>query len=564
MVRTAIWQGGKWRCIDDGRRSLLNNATLLVETIATPTFELPLWIARAMHREALSIGVPMPAVMYGLDDLLAAFRTLPTSEQQFNLFVTWNPHTLPPRLEYHYTYGFVFGLKASVTQFNRFPEVMTAVARKLGVPAGHFFDDYQIVDVAAGGDSGQRLVFEIHRQVGDGLRSDVARRSISAPAIELLKRKPMAPSNIGLGVEVDLSAVHTRGVVIFKPSASRVEHILSIWDKAQKTDRLDSGTAASLRGKRSFLLQATHGRVGRAASLSLVQREFHDGDVVSYTESLQHAHEFDVALLPILPPREVAVKPPSLRPLLIYTDAMFRPRKRKLRGLDDSCTDRWKASFLSRIGVVLYDPHCDPSSGVYAPHSVVGCDGGFLLYGAAVPPDETIATFGLDRNGDFQKTYIAQLEVVGGVAAYFTFAERVKGRDVNHFIDNTVALSGLVHGYARKLDLARMVNAFHLQMAGLRANAYYEFVPSLANIADLPSRNEFELLEQLGGRRVDIVFPPAADWLGPLRRAGATQEPCATLLAAGRLEDAPGYRACHAGHRQRAAHQEQRRRRGEE
>ena len=461
----------------------------------------------------------MPAIQYGLDDLLAAFRTLPTSEQQYNLFVTWNPHAVPPRLEYHYTYGFVFGLKASVTQFNRFPEVTTAVARKLGVPVGHFFDDYQIVDVESGGDSGQRLIFEIHRQIGDGIDSDEARRSISAPAIELLKRKPMAPSNVGLGVEVDLSEVHTRGVVTFKPSASRVQHILSIWDTAEKTNRMDTGTAASLRGKRSFLLQATHGRVGRAASLPLVQREFYDGDVVAYTEGLRHAHEFDKALLPVLPPREVPVQPPSLRPLLIYTDAMFRPRKRKLRDLDESlCTDRWKAKFLSRIGIVLYDPHCDPSSAVYAPQLVSGCEDGFLLYGAAVPPDETIATFGLDRNGEFQKTYIAQLEVVGGVAAYFTFSERVKGRDVNHFIDNTVALSGLVHGYARKLDLARMVNAFHLQMAGLRANAYYEFVPSLANLADLPSRNEFELLEQLGGRRVDVVFMPAADWLGPLRR----------------------------------------------
>ena len=157
----------------------------------------------------------MPALQYGLDDLLAAFRTLPTSEQQYNLFVTWNPHAVPPRLEYHYTYGFVFGLKASVTQFNRFPEVTTAVARKLGVPVGHFFDDYQIVDVESGGDSGQRLIFEIHRQIGDGINSDEARRSISAPAIELLKRKPMAPSNVGLGVEVDLSEVHTRGVVTF-------------------------------------------------------------------------------------------------------------------------------------------------------------------------------------------------------------------------------------------------------------------------------------------------------------------------------------------------------------
>ena len=104
------------------------------------------------------------------------------------------------------------------------------------------------------------------------------------------------------------------------------------------------------------------------------------------------------------------------------------------------------------------------------------------------------------------------------VAVYYTFPERVRGREVNHFIDNTVALSGLIHGYARKLDLARMVNAFHLQIFGLDANVYYEFVPSLANLADLPSRDDFELLEQLGGRRVPVAFPPAADWQGPLRR----------------------------------------------
>ena len=52
--------------------------------------------------------------------------------------------------------------------------------------------------------------------------------------------------------------------------------------------------------------------------------------------------------------------------------------------------------------------------------------------------------------------------------------------------------------------------------AGLQADAYLEFVPSLANIADLPSRNEFEVLERHGGRRVEIVIPPAADWEAPL------------------------------------------------
>ena len=515
MIRTAIWQGGKWRCIDDGRRSLSNNASLLVETIATPTFEFPLWVARAIAREAASSGMSMPELLYGLDDLLAAFRTIPTSEHQFNLFAVWNPTRL--RVEYHYTYGFVFGLKSSVTQFNRYPEVTTAVARKLGVPVAHFFDDYQIVDVRAGGTSAQDLVFEIHRQVGDGLDSDEARRAISSPAIELDKRKPMATSNIGLGVDVDLSSVHTRGIVTFTPSATRVNHTLEMWDHASTTDRMTSGTASSLRGKRSFLLQATQGRVGRASALPLIQREYYDEGETAFTEGLQHAREFDHALLPILPPREVPILPADIRPLLVYTDAMFRPRKRKLRDMDGSCTDRWKERFLSRVGIVIYDPHCDPSSGVYQPEAVRGCEHGHLQYGAAVPPDETVATFSLARDGDFQKTYIAQLEILAGVAVYYTFPERVRGREINHFIDNTVALSCLVHGYARKLDLARMTNAFHLQLSALHANVFYEFVPSLANLADLPSRNDFELLEQLGGRRVPVEFPPSADWLGPLR-----------------------------------------------
>ena len=49
---------------------------------------------------------------------------------------------------------------------------------------------------------------------------------------------------------------------------------------------------------------------------------------------------------------------------------------------------------------------------------------------------------------------------------------------VQHFIDNTVALSALVHGYSGKADLAKMVNAFFLQMAGLRASVYFDYVPS--------------------------------------------------------------------------------------
>ena len=38
----------------------------------------------------------------------------------------------------------------------------------------------------------------------------------------------------------------------------------------------------------------------------------------------------------------------------------------------------------------------------------------------------------------------------------------------------------------------------------------------IANIADLPSRGDFELLERLGAWRVEVPVVGTADWHGPL------------------------------------------------
>ena len=122
------------------------------------------------------------------------------------------------------------------------------------------------------------------------------------------------------------------------------------------------------------------------------------------------------------------------------------------------------------------------------------------------------------------------------------------GRRVNHFVEcalggsdhrpsrlsptrprvhgvgsNTVALSALVHGYSGKPDLAKMVNAFYLQIAGLRTSVYFDYVPSKANIADLPSRGAVhELLHELRGvplaarARTDLRVPHVGHWAAPL------------------------------------------------
>jgi hypothetical protein len=64
--------------------------------------------------------------------------------------------------------------------------------------------------------------------------------------------------------------------------------------------------------------------------------------------------------------------------------------------------------------------------------------------------------------------------------------------------------------------MADISNAYHPLAAGLRTAAYFDYVPSAANIADLPSRGEVALPRALGADRVEIRVPSHAMLTGPL------------------------------------------------
>ena len=168
----------------------------------------------------------------------------------------------------------------------------------------------------------------------------------------------------------------------------------------------------------------------------------------------------------------------------------------------DICSAGRRSRLAGGLGVVVYDP-----------------SDGSVRYALGEPAwHELLAFWSPDH-----KTYIAQLEVLAAISVYFTYPELFVGRRVNHFIDNTVALSALVHGYSGRPDLAKMVNVFYLQIAGLRSSVYFDYVPSKANIADLPSRAAVrELLYELRGfplaahARTDLRVPHVGHWAAPL------------------------------------------------
>jgi hypothetical protein len=83
-------------------------------------------------------------------------------------------------------------------------------------------------------------------------------------------------------------------------------------------------------------------------------------------------------------------------------------------------------------------------------------------------------------------------------------------------------VSSLVHGYARRPDMVDMSEIFQCAVAGLGIDAWLEWVPSAANVADVPSRLDKDqgVLERVGARRVPLIFPTAEQWDSPASLLG--------------------------------------------
>ena len=116
--------------------------------------------------------------------------------------------------------------------------------------------------------------------------------------------------------------------------------------------------------------------------------------------------------------------------------------------------------------------------------------------------------------------YIGQLELLAAVVAYttFRFPDVLAGKHVIHWIDNESAVYSLAKGYSGAADSARVVNLYHACVAQLGVTPWLEYVGTDDNIADLPSRGEYGLLQTLGGSgsfRVAVI-PPLSSFVGPL------------------------------------------------
>ena len=136
-----------------------------------------------------------------------------------------------------------------------------------------------------------------------------------------------------------------------------------------------------------------------------------------------------------------------------------------------------KATPPARIGVALYDPLDGESP--------------WRDLSAEVPA-HIIASWAA------REQYITQLEALAPLVAALSRPNQLRGRDVICFVDNTGALFGLGKGDCKDADCARMIHIFHALCLALDISVWFEYVASGANLADLPSRGDRQLLTEMG------------------------------------------------------------------
>ena len=117
-------------------------------------------------------------------------------------------------------------------------------------------------------------------------------------------------------------------------------------------------------------------------------------------------------------------------------------------------------------------------------------------------PDKLLSVFQTRRDKQ-----IMGLELLAIALAMGTFAEQLRGKRVRVWSDNTGSESAVRKGKAKAFDHGCIAHCIWLAAAELGIELRIDRVPTASNIADLPSRREYDWLNEM-----------RAVWIKPLLR----------------------------------------------
>lgn len=464
LPRFAIWQGSKWRCIDDGAASGTNSqGTSTRETIVCDRPDTPLRVGVRFHALGPPPREPSLSVVMGggTDDRFAAFRGICSADPAYTVVCVAAPAGVfgaAAEAVFFRMPGHPFGLVSSVLNFNSVAELPMIFSRRFfGTPVSRFYDDHSVNEPSYAAGSGQACHVELHE--------------ILRFHFDWGKHVPWRRDPVYTGVQTDWSC-DAEGLVSLGVTRDRRARVRAIVQSAIDSQSLTPAEASSLRNKARFCVCPAFGRVGVGVINLLRDRQLETTGISALTGDLKEALQLLCVLLDVMPAFVV------------------RFRRERVRAATVVLTDASFATGHTWLGFLV----CCPYKGARW---------------AGIPTPQWLLS--LLASHKERKTYIGQLEAAAAAAPYFSLpASWWQDVPVLHYIDNQGALYGFIKGRSNDSDCNRLVFITLLQLAKLSCDVWFDYVPSAANIADLPTRLDaaaFARLERVASR-VALDLPP--------------------------------------------------------
>ena len=366
----------------------------------------------------------------GTDDLPDAYRGLPVAEahQPFSVVAIFVPDV---GWRFSQLFGLAYGLEPAVVNFNRFPQVGIAMARRMCLAlTAAYFDDELAVEFVAQADVSQK-----------GLR--VCFTSMGAQPQPAKAFQPAANRHY-LGTSIHTGEFLWEGLIRFQPKSSTSHKVCAHLSIALAKHALDRDTAGKLRGDLNWMFSNCAGHVGRFAGPTLSSLQQRMDPELSSTE--EDTLRVLWSIVANAQPRDISIcgRPPQ--PVRIYSDASFEEG-------------------VLRLGWIIFPPTGKPFGGT------------------CCVPDEVLHAW------TPRKQQIFPGESLCGLLIPWLHGPQLCEHDLLWFIDNEAAVSALIRGASTQEDVHLIAQFSHAVTHALKCRIWYEWVDSASNPSDGLSRD---------------------------------------------------------------------------
>ena len=444
--RFEVVQKNKVRGVDSATVNGVNMATVVTEKIELPSTDVNVAALRWLRSHTVEGSNIQGWVL----DERKAYRQIAVRPDQRKWSVIALRQPSSGKVAFFVMIGHSFGLVAAVYNYNRRSAAITDILRRLFfVAAFNFYDDKYGFEPEATCSSAFEVSQKVHWWLGAQFDP---------------KKLQLCFDPTILGVTYDLKAMHLK----IKPS--RKEELLDEIDAILNSQVFPPGQAGKLRGKLMFGASQLWGKIGRAFLRSLSERQYTRSNQTTLNKAIVLSLEHWRWLIVEGPPRPILETNPRSADYVLFTDGSFPD------GKPGSPLKPWIGGVLFKKGEVPLQ---------------FGCEVKQSLIKKWIP----------------RKSQIAMVELFATVVALKTFEAQLEGSWSLLLVDSEPVQGALVKGYSAREDVCELVGVFWKLALDLKVNLYVDRVPTDANPADPPSRDQMCIGESLGWKTIDPVFP---------------------------------------------------------